>query len=82
MFDSPSDSLGIYRILGRGVMMTEVLWRELIRFGRFLGSLLFAACMAAILFVLIGLALGNHMIIAFVGFVGWLYITTRSEGRA
>lgn len=62
--------------------MAEMLWREFIRLGKFLGSLLFAACMAAILFVLIGLALSNHMIIAFVGFVGWLYITTRSEGRA
>lgn len=62
--------------------MAEMLCREFIRFGKFLGSLLFAACMAAILFVLIGLVLSNHMIIAFVGFVGWLYITTRSEGRA
>jgi hypothetical protein len=61
--------------------MSEVLWRELIRFCRFLGSLVFVTCMAIMLFVLIGLALGDHWIISLVGFIGWLYLFKRSEGR-
>jgi hypothetical protein len=61
--------------------MSEVLWRELIRVGKFLGSLVFVSCMAIMLFVLIGLALGGHWIISLVGFIGWLYMFERSEGR-
>jgi hypothetical protein len=59
--------------------MSEVLWRELIRVGKFLGSLVFVSCMAIMLFVLIGLALGDHWIISLVGFIGWLYVFARSE---
>jgi hypothetical protein len=62
--------------------MSEVLWRELIRVGKFLGSLVFVSCMAIMLFVLIGLALGSHWIISLVGFIGWLYVFARSEGKA